>query len=230
MPTNESTKERATRGRRRRGDSVRSTASGRTKGVPERRPERPVGKKKTTDEGGLRSSQARGAKAVGISTRETRDELIAKIHKTIRTVTGVETDEMARQLVTQLDNLQPWKTSKGAADRHVAAVSLLAEMKPTSATEAMLVVQMIGVHQLATMSLARANAEGQSFEALKEHTLLATRLMRIFNDQIALRAKLQGMVHQQKVTVEHVDVHSGGQAIVGAVSSSKSGPGQKGGD
>ena len=112
----------------------------------------------------------------------------------------------------------------------MTAVSLLAEIKPKTATEAMLAVQMIGVHHLATMSLARANAEGQSFEGVKENTLLATRLMRLFNDQLDLRAKLQGMVPQQKVTVEHVHVHPGGQAIVGAVSSSKNGPGGRRGD
>ena len=226
LPTTQPKKERAPRSGRRRDKAVLSAVSGREKGVPKRRSEKLVHKGETADDHGLRKARARGGK-VGTSTEETRDELIARIDGMLKKVTGVETSEMARQLMTQIESIQPWKELVGTAD---SAVSLFAEMKPKSATEAMLVVQMLGVHQLATMSLARANVKGQSLEGIKEHTLLATRLMRLFNDQIALRAKLQGMVPRQKVTVEHVHVYPGGQAIVGAVSSSKSGPGQKGGD
>ena len=128
-------------------------------------------------------------------------------------------------MAAQIANLQLWNKSDGTANNVMTAVNLLAEMKPETATEAMLAVQMIGVHHLATMSLARANGEGQSFEGIKEHTLLATRLMRLFNDQLDARAKLKGFASQQKVTVEHVHVHEGGQAIVGAVNSSKRGGG-----
>ena len=41
--------------------------------------------------------------------------------------------------------------------------------------------------------------------------------MRIFNEQLEAMQKLKGKASQQKVTVEHVHVHEGGQAIVGAV-------------
>ena len=149
--------------------------------------------------------------------------LVAEIEEALRTVAGVRTNELAHQLAAQIANLQLWNKSDGTANNVMTAVNLLAEMKPETPTEAMLAVQMIGVHHLATMSLARANGEGQSFEGIKEHTLLATRLMRLFNDQLDARAKLKGFASQQKVTVEHVHVHEGGQAIVGAVNSSKRG-------
>jgi hypothetical protein len=42
--------------------------------------------------------------------------------------------------------------------------------------------------------------------------------MRLFNEQLEAMAKLKGKAGQQKVTVEHVHVHKGGQAIVGAIS------------
>jgi len=45
--------------------------------------------------------------------------------------------------------------------------------------------------------------------------------MRVFNEQIEVMQKLKGKAGQQKVTVEHVHVHEGGQAIVGAVSAAK---------
>ena len=51
--------------------------------------------------------------------------------------------------------------------------------------------------------------------------LRATRLMRIFTEQLDAMAKLKGKSGHQKVTVEHVHVHKGAQAIVGAVTTSK---------
>jgi len=49
--------------------------------------------------------------------------------------------------------------------------------------------------------------------------------MRLFNEQLEAMQKLKGKAGQQKVTVEHVHVHEGGQAIVGAVSAGKVGRG-----
>ena len=45
--------------------------------------------------------------------------------------------------------------------------------------------------------------------------------MRLHLEQIEAMQKLKGTARQQKVTVEHVHVHEGGQAIVGTVSTSK---------
>ena len=45
--------------------------------------------------------------------------------------------------------------------------------------------------------------------------------MRLFNEQLVALAKLKGTTSQQRVTVEHVHVSDGGQAIVGAVSATK---------
>jgi len=50
--------------------------------------------------------------------------------------------------------------------------------------------------------------------------------MRVFNEQIEVMQKLKGKAGQQKVTVEHVHVHEGGQAIVGAVSAAKADRGE----
>jgi len=49
------------------------------------------------------------------------------------------------------------------------------------------------------------------------NVLRATRLMRVFNEQVETMAKLKGKAGQQRVVVEHVTVAAGGQAIVGAV-------------
>jgi len=43
--------------------------------------------------------------------------------------------------------------------------------------------------------------------------------MRLFIEQLAAMAKLKGKAGQQKVVVEHVHVYSGGQAVVGTITS-----------
>ena len=76
---------------------------------------------------------------------------------------------------------------------------------------------MLAVHDAALMYLHRSQVDGQTVEGADGNVLRATRLMRLFNDQLEAMQKLKGKSGQQKVTVEHVHVHDGGQAIVGAV-------------
>jgi hypothetical protein len=69
--------------------------------------------------------------------------------------------------------------------------------------------------------LARATLDGQTIDGVDANVLRATRLMRLFNEQVETMAKLKGKGGQQRVVVEHVTVTAGGQAIVGAVSTTK---------
>ena len=100
---------------------------------------------------------SRGIQAVGTLTRKKREELVAQLEDSLRTVAGVRTNELALQLGSQIVALQLWKinTSEDFMDNYVTALSLLSEMRPKTATAAMLAVQMIGVHQQATILLAR---------------------------------------------------------------------------
>lgn len=54
-------------------------------------------------------------------------------------------------------------------------------------------------------------------EAADANMKMAMQFMRLFIEQLETMAKLSGKTGQQKVTVEHVHVNDGGQAIVGAV-------------
>jgi hypothetical protein len=45
----------------------------------------------------------------------------------------------------------------------------------------------------------------------------------VFTEQLEALERLEGMARQQKVTVEHIHVHQGGQAIVGAVNATQKG-------
>ena len=79
---------------------------------------------------------------------------------------------------------------------------------------------MIAVNEAALMFVKRATS-GTEAQITDSNVLRATRLLRIFLEQVTAMQKLQGKTGQQKVTVEHVHVHEGGQAIVGAVNSAK---------
>jgi hypothetical protein len=96
------------------------------------------------------------------------------------------------------------------------AMAILDGIKPQDEIEAMLVVQMIGVHNMAMATLGRAMIKDQTFAGRQANADQATKMLRTFVAQIeALKKYRTG--GQQKMVVEHVNVNEGGQAIVGTV-------------
>jgi hypothetical protein len=147
----------------------------------------------------------------------TQAELQAKLEEILAIATGVQDGKLASHIVSQMSAMQVWGSSENQAERLMNAMWAVREMEPKNATEAMLAVQMFGVHNAAIMFLKGAVTEGQTFQGTDANVLRATRLMRLFIEQLEAMAKLKGKAGQQKVTVEYVHVHSGGQAIVGSV-------------
>lgn len=135
---------------------------------------------------------------------------------------GCKTSEMAFALLDQVIEIEhPTKTMdpERINTLQMKAIATLAELEPATATEAMLAAQMVGTQRLAMSFLARVTAEGQTLDGIDRDVLRATRLMRLFNEQVETMSKLKGKSGQQRVVVEHVSVAAGGQAIVGAVMS-----------
>jgi hypothetical protein len=137
---------------------------------------------------------------------------------------GIRNVHFADLLLTQMNAMQLWGRAEDNIDRTREAVMALREMDPKNATEALLAVQMFGVHNTAMVFLKQATIEGQTFVGAEANALRATRLMRLFTEQLDAMAKLKGKTGRQKVTVEHVHVHKGGQAIVGTVAATAPGP------
>lgn len=79
---------------------------------------------------------------------------------------------------------------------------------------------MVGTHEAALECLRRATIPGQTFEGLNMALKHAHKLMPLYTQQLATLNKHRGK-GQQKVTVEHVNVEPGGQAIVGNVEQGK---------
>lgn len=143
--------------------------------------------------------------------------------ETRKRITGAAAESVAHRLVNQVASMSVWGGEKTDKEKGVAAVDLLEELRPANAAEAMLAVQAFSVHEASLLFLQRATMSGQTFAGSDANVLRAFRLMRLFNEQLDLMAKLKGKTSQQRVTVEHVHVHKGGQAIVGAVTAPRTG-------
>ncbi len=105
----------------------------------------------------------------------------------------------------------------------VKALDLFNSIKPADGVEAMLAAQMVGTHAAAVECLRRAMIPDQTFAGRNSALSHAQRLMGLYTKQLASLDKHRGK-GQQKVTVEHVHVESGGQAIVGHVEGARQGP------
>jgi hypothetical protein len=91
----------------------------------------------------------------------------------------------------------------------------LENIAPVDCLESMLVTQMIGLHEMAIRLMKRYEANNRTGHSPSELDL-AAKLMRTFAGHVETLNRHRGK-GQQKVTVEHVTVNQGGQAIVGNV-------------
>ena len=100
---------------------------------------------------------------------------------------------------------------------HARASSItLADMAPKDVIEGMLAAQMIAAHNATMECYRRAMLSNQTLEGRAMNLSHAAKLSRTYAVLIDTLNKHRGK-GQQKVTVEHVHVHSGGQAVVGVV-------------
>jgi hypothetical protein len=150
---------------------------------------------------------------------------LAVLGKASALALGMKDEKAALQILTQALNVPSCGASQDDSDRLLAAFGTLMEIAPQGALESLLAAQMMGVHNAALMFLRNSTADGQDIEARDANVLRAVRLMRLFNEQLEMMQKLKGKAGQQKVTVEHVHIHKGGQAIVGAVGTERTNQG-----
>jgi hypothetical protein len=92
---------------------------------------------------------------------------------------------------------------------------ILHDISPKDVIEGMLAFQMVGVHNLAMECLKRSIIKDQTFEGKQANVNQAAKMLRTYILQMETLKKYRTGGHQ-KVTVEHVNVHRGGQAIVGS--------------
>ena len=101
--------------------------------------------------------------------------------------------------------------------RH-AAVDVLIGMAPRDEFEGMIAAQLVACHNASMECYRRAMIGEQTFEGRQENLNQASKLSRTYATLLESLNRHRGK-GAQKVTVEHVHVHEGGQAIVGNVES-----------
>lgn len=103
----------------------------------------------------------------------------------------------------------------GAGELNDAA-ALLEGIAPQDPVEGMLAIQMVATHSAAMRYLRMASLDEQTPQRMDWHINRATKLLRTYTAQIEAlnRHRSKG---RQSMTVKHVHVHEGGQAIVGNV-------------
>jgi hypothetical protein len=97
-----------------------------------------------------------------------------------------------------------------------AAVAALIGIGPKDELEGMMAAQLIAAHNAAMECYRRAMLSEQTFEGRRENLTQANKLSRTYATLLEALNRHRGKGHQ-RVTVEHVHVHSGGQAVVGVV-------------
>lgn len=100
-----------------------------------------------------------------------------------------------------------------------AALAMIEAAEPKDEVEAALAVQMACTHTAAMAVLARLGGGGGSERRLTSVASAASRLLRAYTEQVEVFRRLR-RGPDQVIRIERVDVHEGGQAIVGAVRTS----------
>jgi hypothetical protein len=97
-----------------------------------------------------------------------------------------------------------------------ATIAGLIGINPNDELEGMMAAQLIACHNASMECYRRSMIGEQTFEGRRENLSQANKLSRTYATLLEALNRHRGK-GQQKVTVEHVHVHEGGQAIVGNV-------------
>ena len=142
---------------------------------------------------------------------------------------GSRSDDFNTILVNQVVS-SLWRKNSDAQEvlkLQSAALFALGGIAPGDELEGMIAGQLVACHNASMECFRRAMIVEQSFEGRRENLNQANKLSRTYAMLLEALNRHRGK-GQQKVTVEHVHVHAGGQALVGMVATPTALPG--GGD
>ncbi len=148
-------------------------------------------------------------KSLTVTADNDGTELIGKLYET----TGITDIDGAGMLITQVINAVQ---NDGNPDSANAALAMMNGIAPENPLEGLLSAQMTVAHSMAMEFSRRAMKEGQTTEGVDRNINRVTKMMRTFTTQAEALQKLRNK-GQQKITVQHVQVNHGGQAVIGDV-------------
>jgi hypothetical protein len=136
----------------------------------------------------------------------------------LKTIGGSQSDHWNNTLANQaIQALWVKHSDATERDRQLSAtVGALVGIAPNDELEGMIAAQLIAAHNAAMECYRRAMIGEQTFEGWRENLNQANKLSRTWATLLSALNSHRGK-GQQKVTVEHVHVHAGGQAVVGTI-------------
>ena len=127
----------------------------------------------------------------------------------LRRISGSDDHDFNLNLVCQVVAAQ-WREDPVSDERQVdATLAAMMGMEPRDALEGMLIGQAIASHNAAMECYRRAVISEQTFEGRRENLNQANKLSRNFAALTEALDRHRGK-GQQRITVEHVNVHAGG--------------------
>lgn len=165
------------------------------------------------------SHEASGKKVINLYTdldkkNITQAQQVELYSATLYAITGSTSPEYARMLFAQ--TLAGQFGSEDGSTFANAINGALLSMAPTDIIEGQLCARILILNNQIMEYMSRAASPTQTADGRDLNINRATKLMRVYNDTLdALnRHRRKG---EQRVVVQHVNVHNGGQAIVGEV-------------
>jgi hypothetical protein len=136
----------------------------------------------------------------------------------LKSVGGSSSDSFNREIANQATQVL-WVKNSSPEQRD----KQLSGIAPKDELEGMIAGQLIASHNAAMECYRRAMIGEQSFEGRRENLNQANKCSRTYAALLEALNRHRGK-GQQKVVVEHVNVHAGGQAVVGNVEKMENNP------
>jgi hypothetical protein len=138
----------------------------------------------------------------------------------LRPICGSKSDRFNKALIAAAASTGWFPSGQSEEDRNrqlFVAVTGLRAFKAADEIEGMIAAQAMAAHHASMECSRRAMVPDQPFEAAQGFRKAAANASRTFVELLSALDRKRGTGGQQKVTVEHVHVHSGANAVVGNI-------------
>lgn len=142
--------------------------------------------------------------------------------KQLKTAFGTVSDEFVDMALHHLERAARMPGDGGSEMAVNGAIAIIAGFAPKTEVEAALALQAACTHMAAMAVMSRIGGAGGGPQRLPGLASATAKLLRAYCIQVETYRRLRGG-GEQNIRVEHVHVHEGGQAIVGAINTRANG-------